>query len=475
MKILKRQQEFRICGKMDSLDNTMNTSIVNTSALQGGDFDMFLDCLDELCKNKTEDKRRKSRRQKRSKLTKPSPSKTSHKMHSNFNELFQNLSLNEQQQLDESMSVMDSTMNTSQWSPNQTTMTVNSEQLNNIFAYFDQNCTADALLLSDDSFEEHHNARPSEAPQLPKTDLPKKRESKARMEKVQNAKGQKNEIRSKSQSILNKIQMFNGVEPKTESVKRPLPSILPPKAKEGMQRYSSASTCKLSDSDNEFVFKKPFDVVDNGNVRRKVNYFTDPSSSSDRSSSASPSSQSLSDDEIGKFERTQSQRKFSQKRIFFENYFKGKSNDSKPLQSTSSDSESSSSLEKEPMHSMTFTDGMNTHNKNARKQIDVHATNIDPNEKLKAVQTYVQTKHLLERIQYLVSSISNLDEQRLCNMNLKLLKKFLTFIRDCSNRCTEVCNEISDNFLTDFEKNVMSAEDLLVSAMKMAHQVHTNG
>lgn len=291
---------------MDSLEDTMNTSVVNTSALQGGDFDMFLDCLDELCKNKTDDKRRKSRRQKRSKVTKPSQSKTSHETHSNFNEIFQNLTLFEQE-LDESVSVMDSTVNTSQWSPNQTTTTVNSEQLNNIFAYFDQNCTVDSLLLSDDSFEEIQDPKPSEPsqlpkidsskkcepPQLPKTDPPTKRETKGRMEKIQIAKSQKNEIRSKSQSILNKIQMFNRVEPgsKTESVKKPLPPIPPPKpkAKEGMQRYSSASTCKLSDSDSDFVFKKPFDVVDNGNVRRKVNYFTDPSSS-DRSSSASPSS-----------------------------------------------------------------------------------------------------------------------------------------------------------------------------------------
>lgn len=461
---------------MNSLDETMNTSVVNTSALQGGDFDMFLDCLDELCKNKTDDKRRKSRRQKRSKVTKTSQSKTSHETQSNLNELFQNLSLNDVQ-LDESVSVMESTLNTSQWSTNQTSITVNSEQLDNIFAYFDQNCTVDALLLSDNSSEEHQDhTKRTEPPQLPKTNPPKKRESKARTEHIQIAKSQKNKIPLSSPSILNKIQIFNGVEPKIENVKKPLTPIPPPKLKsnEGMQRYSSASTFKLSDSDSEFVFKKPFDVVDNGNVRRKVNYFTDPSSS-DRSSSASPSSlRSLSDDESAKFERTQSQRKFSQKRNFFENYFKGKSV-SKPLQSASSDGESSSSLEKEPIHSMTFTEGMKTNNANARKLIELHATNIDPNEKLKAVQTYVQTKNLLERIQYLVSSISNLDEQRLCTMNLKLLKKFLSFIRDCSNRCTEVCNEISDHFLTDFEKNVMSAEDLLVSAMKMAQQVHTNG
>lgn len=436
-------------------EDIMNTSVVDTSAIQGGDFEMFLDCLEELCKTNTDDKKRKSKKHKRPKTGKISQQKQNY---SNISELFQTMELNdkfEENAIDSTFS----TVNTSQWSANDTAMSANSEKYTNIFAYFDQDATTDELLLSDNSFDEQNNYC-DQSQSLPicvvtndATESNYLKNSKKNSSNIQTK-----EIQTKSKSILSKIQQFNRIEPKPEIIKQKTPSKIAPK----LDKVPSLSS--LHGSDNEFVFKKPYDVVDNGNVKRKVVFFSDHSST-ERSSSESPSTQSCSDDETIQFQRSQSKRKFHQNRDFFEKYFNGKT-DANRVKSLPSTSTSTSSLDKIDETTSMFIDSR------LCKQNDMHASDIDPNEKLQAVQTYVQTKNLLERIQRLVVAITSLDEKRLNSMNLKLLKKFLTFIRDCSYKCTEVCNEISGNFLTDFEKNVMSAEELLFSALRMAQQVY---
>lgn len=369
---------------------------------------------------------------------------------------------------------------------NDTCTTVNSENLESIFAYFDQDVTTHDLLFSDDEADDEsatvaalaavaisatdaqtQSQRPNSCEQFASTLLQhfsptEKPKSKKKQQLQQRAETK--EIQCKSKAILNRIQQFNGIEPKKSDCDGV--GTKPPKyiqKNRPVSVLSTSSTASLHDSDSDSTtFKKPCGVVKNGNVRSKVAFFSDHSSS-DRSSSTSPSIQSnISDDDDFQFQRTQSKRNFKRNRDFFEGFFKVKGPD-QTINVTRDEKKS--------------TGGGAKNGTFFRAEIsNDNETQIDAHEKLKAVQTYVQTQYLLERIERLVSAISNLDETRLSSMNLKLLKKFLTFIRDCSYNCTEVCNSISENVLTDFEKNVMSAEELLYSALKDAHtaQVHRN-
>lgn len=352
---------------------------------------------------------------------------------------------------------------------NDTCTTINSEQLQleNIFAYFDQDVTTDNLLYSDDDDDDdgvgneqrYNNAQiqmpldecESLASNLMNLQLNDKSKAKKKQQHRQEAK----DIQNKSKAILNKIQQFNGIEPKQNVGTAPTSFNA---RNRPVSVHSSSSTASLHDSDSDTIFKKPQAVPKSGNVRSKVAFFNDHSSS-ERSSSASPSvpSSATSDDEEFQFRRTKSKRDFKRNRDFFENFFKDKPHDQSI--SDTSTLRAETKLNNEPKRNGNF------------RQQNVNANEIDVYEKLQAVQTYVQTQYLLERIQRLVTAISDLDGQRLSSMNLKLLKKFLTFIRDCSYSCTEVCNTISQNVLTDFEKNVMSAEELLYTALKNAHSV----
>lgn len=214
------------------------------------------------------------------------------------------------------------------------------------------------------------------------------------------------------------------------------------------QRYSSASTLSLhSHEDSDTVAKKNSTVNDiDGyvapNIRDKISFFNQTiNECSAAPSPATSSVPSASEDEGYEFQRQKSKRNFQKKREFFEKIFSERF----------SDAEQSSS----------------GHTTNvAKSQVKTKEQCID---KLEAVETYVQTKYLLERIQLLIKAISNMDESQMDKLNLKKLKKFLLFIRDCSYNCQQVCFDISEHFLTDFEKNVMSAEELLFSALKAVH------
>lgn len=442
--------------KNKSETQDMNTSIISDlSVLESNDFDLIIEHL--LCKPKSKPKRSKKSNHRRVHAAQSVPAL-------NATELFKAPAEYEEEN---PVNATFSATNTSYVSTlNDTCTTINSEQFENIFAYFEQDVSTNDLLVSDDSdIDERQIDLPpndrenvtSNFQQLLLTDknVPTKKQSPDSIE-----------IQKNSKSILNKIQLFNGFEPNKNVGIKPSQQHHYRKQNRPVSVHSTSSTASLHDSDSDTAFKKPFDIVRHGNVRNKVEFFSDHSST-ERSSSASPSIQSVSDDDSEyQFQRNQSKHRFMKNRDFFENFFKDKQNDQSLLDTSTYTIENNKIIQND-----IDPKKINETSKSAQ----IVTMQIDPHEKLKAVQTYVQTQYLLERIQRLVTAITHLDENRLSSMNLKLLKKFLTFIRDCSYNCTEVCNSISQNVLTEYEKNVMSAEELLYSALKEAHsaQVHT--
>lgn len=421
----------------------MDASIISDiSALECDDFDLIIEHL--LCKPKKTKRFRKSNRKLHAAQSVPAL---------NAAELF-----NTQDQVDDNMAnATFSAGNTSYLSTFNDT--INSEQFENIFAYFDQDVTTDGLLISDDEDNDDNddNNMTNKMDKLASNFQNVLLNENKSYPKNNQTQHETRDIQNKSKAILNKIQQFNGIEPTNSVVGKR--SIKQRTQNRPISVLSTSSTASLHDSDSESTFKKPFDVMNKGNVRSKVAFFND-TSSSERSSSASPSIQSISDDEEYRFQRTQSKHKFEQNCSFFENFFqvKPKSNDQSMLDTSTFCVERKFKTENQTVED----DADLKQSSNGNKQ-------LDPHEKLKAVQTYVQTQFLLGRIQRLVTAISQLDEHRLSTMNLNLLKKFLTFIRDCSYNCTAVCKSISQNVLTDFEKSVMSPEELLYSALKKAH------
>lgn len=217
------------------------------------------------------------------------------------------------------------------------------------------------------------------------------------------------------------------------------------------QRYSSASTLTLHGSDSETVAKRDTGADDATsyvapNVNEKISFFnqtisersTSQAMSATPASSATPFAPSASEVEDHQFQRQKSKRSFQQNCEFFE----------KTL-------------------SESFAGG--TEQANDRTSSAPKAQILTPDEstdKLEAVEAYVQTKRLFERIQELIEAISNIDEAQMEKLDLAKLKKLLLFIRDCSYKCNQVCFEISENFLIDFEKSVGSAEELLLQKVK---------
>lgn len=461
----------------------LNTSVVNTSSIQDGDYDMFLDCLEELYKPKKIDKTKMAKRSKKppsngnnNRITgTPKPIELTHSIDSS------RISSSEKSQEhspSRDFSVNQTCMSFSDLSAN---MTQISEQFSEIFAYFDQDVTSsennfDDLYaemtskLGDSTSDKENFANNLDHPIVPN---PLNGYSNT-FAKPHAKNTDTKDIQCKSINILETIRKFNEAAKIDEMAQQITPNLVQIPTKRKIERNdrrlsrtfdetnrkpsrptswatSTASTVSLHDSDSDnTAIQKPFDCLNTVNVKGRIAFFSD--SFTERSSSVTSSMQSASDDDDYQFQRTESIRKFHKNRNFFENYFNDKAD--KQFQTVPQP------LIEKPSNDL-----------KSCKQTDTKsfvACDIDASEKLKAVQTYVQTQYLLERIQRLVVAISHLDEKRLSSMNLNMLKKFLTFIRDCSYTCTEVCYDISENFLTDFEKNVMSAEELLYSALKMA-------
>lgn len=460
-----------------SNDESFNTSVINTSSFRDGDLEMFLDCLEELCKKNDEPvKVKKSNRPRtRGSRTKNRLNKTT-----SFNSVEKFLpphfsscadfqATNDQSVINDTFS----SINTTNFSCPDADANASciSEQFNDIFAYFNEDIVTDKTLFDDDYEHDTPEACEKEniANNLLKLSIHPKRIDR-----------EANELQSKSKSILNSIKLNNDLVAQEAFQKNKVKDLEKqilfgsqnPSGKltsnvrlnktvcEPLQSrphsYSSASTLSLHDSDSsDFVFKKPTNIdISTKNVKEKISFFNE-TIATERHNSVSPSIPSTPEDEDYQFQRQRSKRTFQQNRDFFEKMFKERferESEQKSIQNLNLTV--AKDLPKNP----------NNNNNNVAKAV----ANNKYNEKLYAVQTYVQTQYLLERIQKLLKAISNLEEQQLSKMNLKSLKKFLIFIRDCSYKCQEVCNNISEHFLTDFEKNVMSAEELLYSALKEA-------
>lgn len=217
-------------------------------------------------------------------------------------------------------------------------------------------------------------------------------------------------------------------------------------------RASLSSSClSICETDSDAPDRVQLQPYNNGaytraNVREKILFFNNSTATS-RCSSASPFGSS-EDDECELYRRN-SKRNFQQKRQYFEKFL----NNERRMATTGA----ASTL---PLSPLLAIDADNEQRDDAFEQ-----------RRLDAIEQFVQTRHLLERIQILIKAISKLDEKRLSTMNLGRLKKFLLFIRDASYKCQEVCANISEEFLQGFENSVMSAEELLFSVYSGQNEV----
>lgn len=311
---------------------------------------------------------------------------------------------------------------------NDTCFSATSEQFEELFAYFDQDVNTSHLISDSDEDEHPYIATPKESVASKPTKDKKKSSNR------QNLK----EMRDKSKEVLRDIQHSKSAL-KSRTVQRA--SYIPNRTVS-----SSVSTALAHDSDSDTAFKKPTEVI-NGNVRSKVAFFSDYSST-ERSSSVSPSLTS-SDDE-GYQPHNQSTNSFKQNLEFFEKFFKGDNLDHTEI-STENES-NNSSTEDLPNSQNPTSDRVNVF------------------DKLDAIRTYAQTEYILERIHQLAKGLLAVNEHRLSTMNLRLMAKVLNFVRDCSQTCKEVCTRISENFLNDEEK-AMNAEELLFLALKEVYLV----
>lgn len=499
-------------------------AIINTGSMGKADFELLLDCLDELDHIKL--KRRTQQ------VNWPT-----HSLRKSISQPY----------ISQSDTV-------EAWNPNTTVIgntfegnvadapsfndTFGSEQLQEIFAYFDQEVATGHLLYSDDSPDEHdtdgHDAADDSSVESGVEHLVENGNGNTDRNDVENLieNGGNNvthsqianknplidqfleKVRSKklsskpiitattrkqcppkqskpidtgkreSNDILKIIMQFNGIELNNDTKQTNFEAKLKKEFKytvdmndtrqvemkaandkcmDRMSTYSGSSTVVLSDSENDGLGDKPFDLIDCGSVKQKVAFFNDHSSS-ERSSSASPSINSiLSDDDDVRG-------KFRQNREYFERFFRDQQNTTieRAVERTAERTvertiESTKPKQEQVKSILKKSEPINVPNTQSAPD------SIDPYERLQAIQTYVQTKYFVERIQRLALAFSRLDENRMSTMNLIRLQKFLIFIRDCTLRCNQICNDISSRFLSDVEKNVMSSEELLFSALKMAH------
>lgn len=489
-----------------------NTSVIDTSTFCNGDLDMFLDCLEELCKTKKSDKTKSAQKSRHSGGKKRIPlqriysSDTSVAGSFDDDSSISNLNLTDWNDTNTSFSTTNNDI-----SLNDTDVSHLTEKFNDIFAYFNEDVVTDKSLFEDDDKKFNDDVGDDETAINSSSDKEnivdnRKKIFEKKLSKRDNTKRNNSavkEIQHKSSAIFNSIKSYNNVnnnnnntnsinrnntnknvhveanrEPimakrnernfinKNDSRLNYTVSDLPPLSNENY--LSTVSTLSLYDAECDRRRDIKHGKLPNVNVREKIDYFNSAIAETNCNISlpAMHSSSRIDDnhlDEETQLYRTNSIRKFREKRDYFEKIFDA----SKMMPAHEKNNNEIARNEKNKLE-------LNI--KYAKEDYDTISPVVKKyDSKLNAVETYVQTQHLLERIQTLVKAISNLDEKRLNTMNLKMLKKFLIFIRDCSYKCQEVCFDISENFLTDFEKNVLSAEELLYSVMKTASHSQVTG
>lgn len=456
-------------------ETTFNTSIIDTSSFRADDFALFMDCLENI--EATADKKKKQRKY-RSRAQRVKAVEAGAVLNkttgcdlggkrwapSHFSSCYNLSDAPDHNTLNISCSTINHTIN------DDIDASVVSEKfnLNDVFAYFEEDFDKTRF---DDSDGNDDNCKMIEGEKENVSKNAPKEKS------VRSARPKRVGHEAKSKTMLATIPSSSESERETSMFKRPtalplgrkiIAAAKKPDAKlvtgndvadnrlsrtvddarsKEPQRYSSASTLSLHESDSDSVAKKTTATGDAPSyvapsVKDKISFFNQTISecSSSPVPPAAPSTPPTSEDDEFQFQRQKSLRKFQQKREFFEKIF-----------------------------SQRFAGGEQPSDRKSNAPTSKPLTQEQNIDKLEAVETYVQTKYLLERIQLLIKAITNMDEAQLNKMDLKKMKKFLLFIRDCAYKCQQVCFEISENFLTDFEKNVMSAEELLFTALKAVH------
>lgn len=449
-----------------------NTSVINTSAFNECDLDQFLECIEELCKKNIK-KRPKKRRSRSPKSTLSHHYETLNFDHSGH--LKSDLDMVDLDASDPSFNASKLSQATCSSDVTDTDMTFITDQFNDIFRYFNEDVVPDKSLFEDDDGENSRNkenlmATPKKTPQKNM----KQQRNRSQMSKKT---GSNRELQSMSKSILTSIQANDDFNRKLQRFQQTIEEVDESESSdnanikmnqtcvgdyrrnnrynelsEDSPRASLTSSClsiSENDSDSAALFKRPVNnkQLSKANVREKIQFYNNSTSTS-RCSSASPFGCSSEDDEYELY-RSNSRRRFQQKRQYFENFFDEKIFFPDKKRERKVDS---------AVNHLPAENKMST-------------ANVDIDRKMVAVQQFVQTRHLLERIKILMKAISKLDIERQNGMNLKKLKKFLIFIRDCAYKCQEVNFHISEEFLSGFEHSVMSAEELLFSVYSAQNQV----
>lgn len=435
-----------------------NTSIINTSTFREGDLELFLDCIEELCKKNVPTKKNKSKSKSRSSIKKQilneqKQQQLNESINSNQHiNARQKLNLSDVNEVNSSNTTNISFSTNNDTSYADTDMSYINEHFNDIFAYFDEDViTESSPLVNNEAYSVEKENIMSNFQDCEKLkESPQQKSYKIIPDRSKPTKIQIKEVQNKSKAILNLIKEneyyakeiqcnqqhnFNQEDSERENLTK-------------IKHYDNKNqfNCNIVNTNEKFNDE---DIMNNGmlnvSVKEKISFFNN-TTAMQRCNSVSPSIPSSSSSSISDEEMEIHRKSFQETRDYFEKIFEEKFR----LQRTQTNASNESFAK--------------------RKNNNFIETNTEQNlndydRKIYAAKTYLQTQHLLERIQILVKAISKLDETRLSSMNLRLLKKFLVFIRDCSYKCQTVCFNITEEFLTDFKRNVMSAEELLISAL----------
>lgn len=511
---------------MEEIDH--NSSVIDTSAFHDGDLDLFLDCIQQLCDKKLKKKSKKrGQRSVQSQIDNES-------LHNHYEQVDFDyghsvnmadphhdaanaaIYMNE---TDNSFNVSDYSQIASNNDVADTDLTYLSEQFNDIFRYFDED--VDKTLFDEVDVDVVSSASCSMDAMKPKT-TPKKRSveqapaentevalqqpeqqplssqqsqlmppppASQRSQRFSRSYGPKKngwsreyrELQNKSNGILKTIKVNEEFHNKLRKFQQKIEESSEesdcrggnyPRAGDKLNqtcadiyrqnrtsndlmgdniRASLSSSCLSiceTDSDAPGIMQsKPYNngAYSRPNVRTKIQFFNNSTSTS-RCSSASPFGSS-EDDECELYRRN-SKRIFQQKRQYFEKI----QNREQPTASVGTDA-------------MAPADGDGPFTNDSEGSEETFDRRIE------ALQQFVQTRHLLERIQILNKAFTKLDEKRLSTMNLDRLKKFMVFLRDAWYKCQEVCFNISEEFLDGFKQNVTSAEELLFSIYSAQSEV----
>lgn len=421
----------------DGNDDSLNLSIINTSEINSEDFGLFVDCLEETCQRNTlaRKKTAKSRdRQRSKKSARTSLNQTTAFERDDYYAPLRSSSscYSVNDGLDDSVAtVVDHSVN-------EVDVSYINEMFSSLFPYLSEDVSTQLLEDSD-----------HEAPREKTNAAGKKTEVQQLQAKgeayVQRANGGKDDRKFKKPYTPPKLR----VQPRRAPAERMNQTTN--EAREKM--YSSMSTLSLHESESDSNSKQSSDDLSDHlsamKVRDRVSFFNETIKSMREPRTPPVSTPSTSSDDERALQRQRSKRTFQQNRDYFEKIFRERMVREKAARQQSAvEAEANKKLAAPKAEKALAANGEMT------------------NGRVAGAQIYAQTKNLLERIQYLVAVVKSLDEHRSEKINLKRLKKHLLFFRDCSHKFQSVCLDFDERFLSELERNVVAAEELLYSALK---------